>query len=114
MDSLSCRTEIVTLPRLMSLGGLDSKSRNLRFWLAVTLLFEKAGLGTRLTGLAARISSGSSSGRGPFPEYFNLDFAGHLGPSPFMIFGDSSMNSGPSTGFLLSASLVSAKGPFVV
>ena len=90
-DRLSCRTRIVTSPRLMSLGGFDSRSRNLRFWRMATLLFENGGFGAGMTGCAARISSGSSSGSDLFPESF--DAVAGFWFSSSMIFGVSPTDS---------------------
>ena len=63
---------MMTSPRLMSLGGFDSRSKNLRFWLMATLLFANGRLGAGMTGCAARISSGSSSGNDLFPKSFDV------------------------------------------
>lgn len=96
MDRSSCRTQIVTSPRLMSLGGLDSRSRNLRFWLMPTLLFGNEDLGAWTTGCAARISSGSSSGSGVFLEV--LDMVAGFRSSSLMNFEVLPTDSDPSTG----------------
>lgn len=96
IDRLSCRTRTLTFPRLMSLGGFGSRSRNFRLWLIAGLLFENVGNGALATGSTARISSGSSSGSGVFLG--NFGFAGGFRSSSLMICGESPEDSGSSTG----------------
>lgn len=102
----------MTSPRLMSLGGFDSGSRNLRFCPVATLLFENGRLGAGMTGSAARISSGSSSGSVVFRERF--DFVAGFPSFSSVIFGASPTDSDPSTGIRLSASVTLTKDPFVL
>ena len=56
---------MVTEPRLRSLGGLGSASRNLRF-LGLTVATIRGGVGRWATGSAARTSMGRRSGSGSF------------------------------------------------
>ena len=102
----------MTLPRLMSLGGLDSKSRNLRFWLMATLLFENGRLEAGMTVCAARISSGSSSGNDRFPEA--LDVVAGFPSSSSVDLGASPTDSDPPTCIRLSASVILAEDPFLL
>ena len=111
-DRLSCKTRIVTSPRLMSFGGFDSGSRNLRFCRMATLPFENGRLGAEMIGCAARISSGSSSGSVVFPESF--DVVAGFPSSSSVIFGASPTDSDPSTGIRLSASVTLAEDPVVL
>lgn len=83
------------LPRFMSLGGFDSRSRNLRFWLMAALLFVNGEIGAWTTGAAERISSGSKIGSGIFPEC--LGFAGRFRSSSLMPLGDFVEDSSSST-----------------
>ena len=100
----------MTSPRLMSLGGLDSRSRNLRFWPMATLMFGNGGFGAGMTGCASKISSGSSSGSDLFPETFDVVAGFRFSSS--VIFGVSPTDSDPSTGIQLSAPVTLAEGPF--
>lgn len=96
IDLLSCKTRTVRLPRFTSLGGLGSRSRNFRFWLTASLLLESEGIGAWTAGLAASISSGSSSGSGVFLEE-DFGFAGVVWPLSLRVCGDSAKDLGFST-----------------
>lgn len=95
IDRVSCRTRMLTFPRLTSLGGFGSRSANFRFWPVASLLPESGDFGAWTTGSAVRISSGSRSGNGLFPEDFGLAWG--IGPSPLVICGDSPEDWGFST-----------------
>lgn len=63
-DLLSSSIRTLTGPLLISLSGFGSASINLRF-LEVIVVIVGGGVGRRITGSAARISSGSRAGKGP-------------------------------------------------
>ena len=74
------------------------------------LLFENGRLEAGMTGCAARISSGSSSGSDLFPESFDVVAGFRFSSS--VIFGASPIDSDRSTGIRLSAPVTLAEDPF--
>ena len=77
MGFMVSRTRTLMEPRLTSFKGFELDSMNLRFLGLVIESF--GGVGSRITGSAARISSGNRSGKG-FPLFalsrnFGSDFS---------------------------------------
>lgn len=110
LERVSGRTRILTLPRFMSFGGFGSRSRNFRFWLMASLLFENGGVGGWTIGSAARISIGSSSGSGVFSV--ESGFVWGIGCSSSIICGIPPKGSGFSSETGPSSVVDSGKDPF--
>lgn len=73
---LACNTRTLVLPYLISFGGLESVSKNLRFLFVKTFSTDSGGVRSRVTSSTANTSSGSKAGRGVLLEL--LDFTGEI------------------------------------